>query len=232
MSNERDLDYGSSEIFYQCFYQPVIFGAGSGAKAVRRTHQSMEDPYIGQKFDMCLEIGSGNGEHLDFVKHEYQSYTLLDLRKPNLESKWSLDSKIQTFEGNAEKLLFPDQHFDRVVSTCLLHHVDNPEAVMNEFNRVLSREGVGTIFLSCDPGLAVRTLRRITVAKRAKKLGFQGYNLMIAREHRNHINSLLEILKFVFRDRQVQIKYYPFLIKSWNLNGYVIVTVGDKKVRN
>jgi phosphatidylethanolamine/phosphatidyl-N-methylethanolamine N-methyltransferase len=116
-----------------------------------------------------LEVGSGNGEHLDFIKHGFDEYVMLDLRKTELNSNWNSDKRIATLEGNAESLPFKAGEFDRVISTCLLHHVQNPELVLNEIDRVLSQNGTATIFLSCDPGLAVRTLRKLTVARSAQK---------------------------------------------------------------
>ena len=154
---------------------------------------------------------------------------MLDLRKTELDSKWSLDLRIKTVEGNAESLPFGAGEFDRVISTCLLHHVEKPELVLSEIERVLSQNGIATIFLSCDPGLAVRTLRKLTVARSAEKKGFKGYNLMISRDHRNHFGSLLEMAKFVFRNRELSVRYYPFGLRSWNLNGYTIVNVRRKQ---
>jgi ubiquinone/menaquinone biosynthesis C-methylase UbiE len=181
------------------------------------------------RFKKVLEVGSGNGEHIDFVKHEFNQYVMLDLRKTELNSRWNSDSRIKTVEGNAESLPFETDEFDRVISTCLLHHVEHPELVLSEIERVLSQNGTATIFLSCDPGLVVRTLRRLTVARSAKRKGFQGYNLFISRDHRNHFGSLLEMAKFVFQKRNIKVKFYPFGIKSWNLNGYVIITVGSSR---
>ena len=112
--------------------------------------------------------------------------------------------------------------------TCLLHHVEKPELALEEIKRVLNPDGVATIFLSCDPGIIVRLLPTIFTKHQARKQGFKGYELMIARDHRNHVGSLLEIAKFVFRDRNVKIKYYPFRIPSWNLNGYIILQIGSK----
>ena len=225
----KDRDFGSQKLFYECFYDSVIFGKGLGANAVRRTHTSMEKPWKGAYFKKVLEVGSGNGEHLDFIQHGFDEYVMLDLRKTELNSQWASEPRVKTVEGNAESLPFKTGEFDRVISTCLLHHVEHPELVLNEIERVLSPSGAATIFLSCDPGLAVRTLRRLTVAPSAKKKGFEGYKLMIARDHRNHFGSLLEMSKFVFRKRNFKVKYYPFGIKSWNLNGYAIITI--KNVR-
>jgi SAM-dependent methyltransferase len=220
-------NFGSTSLFYECFYDSVIFGKGVGANAVKRTHLKMEKQWEDEYFKKVLEVGSGKGEHLDFIRHGFDEYVMIDLRKTVLNSRWNSDSRIRTLEGNIENLSFKAGEFDRVISTCLLHHVDNPEIALNEIDRVLTRDGVATIFLSCDPGLAVRTLRRITVARNARKKGFEGYSLMIARDHRNHFNSLLEIAKFVFRNREFKVSYYPFGLKSWNLNGYAIITIGS-----
>ena len=221
----EDSDYGSQRLFYECFYDSVIFGKGLGANAVRRTHATMEKPWRGAHFKKVLEIGSGNGEHLDFIQHGFDEYVMLDLRRTELDSKWSSDLRIRTVEGNAEFLPFGIGEFDRVISTCLLHHVEKPELVLSEIERVLSQNGIATIFLRCDPGLAVRTLRKLTVARSAEKKGFKGYNLMISRDHRNHFGSLLEMAKFVFRKHNFKVKYYPFGIKSWNLNGFAVITI-------
>ena len=223
----KDSNYGSQRLFYECFYESVIFGKGLGANAVRRTHTTMEKPLRGVYFKKVLEVGSGNGEHLDFIQHGFDEYVMLDLRKTELNFKWASDSRIIIVEGNAESLPFKTGEFDRVISTCLLHHVEHPELVLSEIERVLSPNGTATIFLSCDPGLAVRTLRRLTVARNAEKKGFKGYKLMISRDHRNHFGSLLEMSKFVFRKRNFKVKYYPFGIKSWNLNGYAIISVNN-----
>ncbi len=225
-SISRNSNYGSQTLFYECFYESVIFGKGIGANAIRRTHSTMEKGFGREvRFNKVLEVGSGNGEHLDFIKHAFDEYVMLDLRKIELDSNWNLDFRIKTVEGNAESLPFQDGEFDRVISTCLLHHVERPELVLSEVDRVLSPNGTATIFLSCDPGLAVRTLRKLTVARSAQKKGFEGYNLMISRDHRNHFGSLLEMAKFVFRESSINVKYYPFGMHSWNLNGYVIITV-------
>ena len=103
--------------------------------------------------------------------------------------------------------------------------MEKPEKVLAEILRVLKPQGVATIFLSCDPGIAVRFLRFLTTSRSAAKAGFRGYDLMIAREHRNHVGSLLSILNYVFRFQEVKASYFPFKLPSWNLNGYIVVHI-------
>lgn len=217
--------YGSQEVFYAKFYRNVLFQKGFGSKAVAKTHRSMEADYKDRHFSQVLEVGGGTGEHLDFIRHSYDQYIISDLKLPKLNKKWSSEKRITPLEANVENLPFKNSTFDRVIVTCLLHHVDKPEIAMEEIKRVLKLEGTATIFLSCDPGILVRLLRRFFTIPRAKKLGFYGYELMIARDHRNHVGSLLEIARYVFRDRIIKINYYPFMIPSWNLNGYVILQI-------
>ena len=127
--------------------------------------------------------------------------------------------------ADASSLPFCNSIFDRVVVTCLLHHVDQPEKVFEEINRVLKSGGSASIFLSCDPGVVVRILRFLTTARKSRSRGFEGYTLMAAREHRNHVGSLLPMAKFVFRNRNMKVSYFPWRIPSWNLNGYVIIQI-------
>jgi ubiquinone/menaquinone biosynthesis C-methylase UbiE len=144
---------------------------------------------------------------------------------PKLNSKWSKEKRITPLQANVENLPFQNSTFDRVIVTCLLHHIEKPQQALEEINRVLKANGAATIFLSCDPGVLVRLLRTFSTKHRARKQGFDGYSLMIAREHRNHVGSLLEMARHVFRDRKLKIEYHPFKVPSWNLNGYIILKV-------
>jgi phosphatidylethanolamine/phosphatidyl-N-methylethanolamine N-methyltransferase len=219
----NDDEYGSSELYYSKFYDQTICERGIGAKAVRQTHIELERG-LPDYFHRVLEIGAGTGQHLNFVKHEFEEYHCLDTREDKIQFTSKGPSIVQHV-ANAEDLPFEEGYFDRVLSMCVLHHVEKPESVVSELNRVLAKGGMATIYLSCDPSVLVRLIRNITVARAAKKLGFQGYSLLIAREHRNQFHSLDRILRHVFRDHKMKIKYYPFRIRSWNLNTFVIYQI-------
>jgi len=218
-------DHGSPELFYRKFYKSIIFEQGYASWAISKTHQSMEKAYTGKNFNTVLEIGGGNGEHINFVRHSFERYFLTDIREPILDKKVGANPRIICEIANAQDLPYASKTFDRVIVTCLLHHVDKPEKVMEEILRVLKPDGVATIFLSCDPGIALRILRALSTSRSAAKGGFEGYDLMIAREHRNHVGSLLKMINFVFRHRRVKTKYFPFWFSSWNFNGYIVIHV-------
>ena len=222
----QNSEFGSQEIFYTKYYENVLFQKGFGSKAVAKTHRSMEAGFKGEHFNQVLEVGGGKGEHLDFIQHSYDKYVISDLKLPKLNKKWSSEKRITPLEANVENLPFENFTFDRVIVTCLLHHVEKPERALEEIKRVLKPNGVATIFLSCDPGFMVRLLRFFSTKHQARKLGFEGYSLMIARDHRNHVASLLEITRYVFRDRNFKSSYHPFQVPSWNLNGYIVLQIG------
>ena len=219
-------DYGSQELYYGHFYHLInVQGGGVASNIFKKLHKKMEKPYNKSFYPRVLEIGAGSAEHLEFVTHGFKSYILTDIRETVLPSKYEKDPRISQIVADAESLPFPNSSFDKIKVTCLLHHVENPEKVLNEILRLLSETGKAMIYLPCDPGLAVRFIRNLTTARAARKIGFKGFNLLMAREHRNHVGALLELIKYVFRNETIKFDFLPFKFKSWNLNGSIIIHV-------
>jgi ubiquinone/menaquinone biosynthesis C-methylase UbiE len=174
-----------------------------------------------------LEVGSGSGQHLKFVEKSYSKYTMTDINfllmlKNSKESKLA---KIEYKLADVQNMPFKPGSFDRVIATCLLHHLNDPEKALSEIRRVTKRDGLVSIYLSCDPGILNRFLRRLLIIPKARKLGFNEYEIFIAREHRNHFQSLERMIKHVFKDQNIKQRYYPFRIKSWNLNTFCIFQI-------
>jgi len=174
-----------------------------------------------------LEVGAGSGQHLKFVEKTYSKYTMTDvnflfLPKNNRETKLA---KTEYKKANVQNLPFRSGSFDRVISTCLLHHLDDVEKALLEIKRVLKKGGLVSIYLSCDPGILNRLLRALLIVPKAKKLGFGEYDIFIAREHKNHFQSIESMINHVFKGQNIQKKFYPFYIKSWNLNTFCIFQI-------
>ena len=221
MQIEEPESFGDVDLYYSHFYSEVVFNPKLGALAISKTHRDMERKYSDVHFSSVLEIGVGHGEHFIFVKHSFDTYQMCDIRN-SIDPKLLVDSRVSFTQADVESLPFPDGSYDRVIVTCLLHHLNNPEKAMQEILRVLKQEGIATILLSCDPGLITRILRKLTISRSAKRRGYQGYLLYIARDHRNHISALLEIMRFVFRSEKISFRFLPFRIPSWNLNAYIV----------
>jgi hypothetical protein len=91
--------------------------------------------------------------------------------------------------------------------------------------RVTKIGGEIGISLPADPGVLNRFIKSIISYPRIRKLTDLDPKLIYALEHKNHIGGMLSIMKYVFRDDELKIKYHPFRLKSWNLNLAIVVKV-------
>ena len=221
-----------SNCYYRKFYNNTA-NKGFNGFLFDFTHKKLElIPHFsnGRKLEISskvLEVGAGSGQHLKFVKKTYSKYTMTDLNfslmlKNNKESKLA---KIDYKVADVQNLPFNLGSFDRVISTCLLHHLKDPEQALSEIRRVTKLGGLVSIYLSCDPGILNRLLRKLLILPKARNLGFNEYEIFIAREHRNHFQSLETMIKHQFRGQNIKQKYYPFRIKSFNLNTFCIFQI-------
>lgn len=167
-----------------------------------------------------LEIGGNKGEHVYFVKPGWNSYLLTDINSIDASTENILKSVNVMFEiADAEKLEYADGTFDRVIVTCVMHHLANPEKAFREIRRVLKPGGKADILLPNDPGLVYRLLRNLTTVRKAKKVGLRAeVEIVHAREHRNHYLALEVLLKNVFKNDSVTSLSFPFVFKNYHLN--------------
>lgn len=194
--------------------------SGPAGLVQKQMHRSLERGYkVDTFFQDVLELGGNVGEHLAYVKHGFGEYVLTDRfdSLANVE-KQALEKKGIRFKAeNAEILSFSDGSFDRVLNTCLLHHLKEPEAALLEVRRVLRPGGVADIFLSSDPGLAFRFGRWVGPRLAARIQGQEAVKtLMDARDHINHAGGLLRLIQHVFRLDAVQKRSYPLPGMTWN----------------
>jgi len=202
--------------FYNNYY-PKLAEGGAGGAYHKFTHKYLEKMIPSLKlYKVTLEIGAGSGEHFHFVRHPFQTYFHTDIRDVSLNMD---DSRVIKLICDASQIPLSDNSCDRVIVTCLLHHVENPLLILNEVRRLLKNEGVASFLIPSDPGLLYRLLRRISSERKLKKLGFQYGKFLHAIEHRNHIQSLNEQIRFVFENDQVKVRSWPLGIsRFWNLN--------------
>ena len=183
---------------------------------MRQLHSRMEKPFNAQDhFSLTVEVGAGEGQHLPYVRHGYDRYVMTDMRAP--QSTNALPPKTEFMSADAEDLPFEDGSVDRLVSTCVLHHLQNPERALSSWRRVVRVGGVLTILLATDPGFAHRLGRHLTTRRAAKKLGLD-YDLEMAREHRNHAGGLMVMVERTFAADEVRYVGLPFPWKTWNFN--------------
>ena len=222
--------FGSIELYYSEYYEKMMGQYSTGLMSFlwKYPHKLIEKPFRRRNYDSILELGAGSGEHISFVKSKFNEYLALDTDK-NLISKIKKDFKIKGVVGDAERLIFVDDYFDRVIATCLLAHLSHPEQALSEWRRVAKSGSTISIYMPCEPGLALRIFRKLISAPKARRLGFKGFELYIARDHKNDFNRMKELILFVFRHDKIRFKYRPLVLSSWYLNLFSIVEIEVRK---
>ena len=123
-------------------------------------------------------------------------------------------------------LVYADDSVDRLICTCVLHHLAEPDAALSEWFRVVRPGGVVTIYLPYDPGMAYRWVRWFTTHRAQRRLERQGelddHLYMWAREHRNHVLGLKQLIRHHAAGHDVQAHRWPLPALSWNFNLYEI----------
>jgi phosphatidylethanolamine/phosphatidyl-N-methylethanolamine N-methyltransferase len=213
-------------------YDDSNYSSPLQALVMRASHRLAEREFGHQvHFDRVLEIGAGTGEHVPFVRHRFNEYTLTDLDPKTLHiAKNKLagmsDRKIG-FEAQAgDSLDYSDNTFDRVVATHVLEHMYQPHLVLKEWCRVLKDDGVLSILIPTDPGLAWRLGRHLGPRKNAIAQGI-AYDYVMAREHVNSCNNLIAILRHYFPVANEA--WWPFPLASIDLNLFFVFHAKIKK---
>ena len=192
------------------------------------SHNALENGFTEKSFSKILEIGAGEGEHVKYVKVSFDEYILTDI----IEMPDDVQIEIQNVyfkKANAENLDFTELEFNRVIVTCVLHHLEKPLNALLEVKRVTKNGGKISILLPSDPGLVFRLARKITADRFLKKQGVANVKLLRALEHRNHVESLDQMIREVFRNDVIEKRTYPFPRGSWNSSLFSVyqVTVTD-----
>ena len=222
--------------FYEKVYKDYLYANSIQGRGIQYFGKMVEKFWLRghllvgapKQLEKVLEIGGGSGQHLSFVnQYPVVEYTSLDLRAPDTdEYLHSLDpefkSVIRFVQGDAERLEFDDESYDRIVITCVLHHVADPLAVLYEARRVLRAGGELSFIMPCDPGILNQLIKKIISYPRLRKLSTVRPELFYAFEHRNHVGSLIEQARHVFSEDLIKFHFRPFWIKNWNANLVVV----------
>lgn len=223
----EDSRFGNPDVFYSQYYEQIL-GSGIVGASQARTHRVLERRLSeGQHFPRVLELGAGSGEHFPFVKHTFDEYIETDIRDMHRDPDL-LDERHQYVVADAEALQFPDQSFDRVIATCLLLHLKEPEVALKEWRRVTREGGLLNLLVPCDPGMMIRATRSVLTMPAVRRTSFEGYKLFNARDHRNHVASIDQLVRYVFRDDEIQTYRYPLRLPSWNFNVFFAYSIRKK----
>lgn len=210
--------------WYENRYNQINLSANPQNLGFRFMHSLLEKtlPHTPTKKEgiRILEIGANRGEHIDFVRDEWGEYLATDVRDLQVgEINQLLTKGAKFLTADVENLPFGSDSFDRVIVTCVLHHLSDPVSALSEIRRVLKPEGIASILLPHDPGFLYRFLRNFTSVRKAAKLGLRNQlELVHAFEHRNHYLSLRMLIANEFENDIIFLKRFPFRFTSYNLN--------------
>lgn len=224
----------TSEEYYNQFYDSLLEDKSSKAlsRMVRLTHKTLEKNTTRKsEYKTVLELGAGTGQHFRYVQHKFDKYIESDIRPhTNLTPKSFRDTRLSFRVIDAQNLSqFKSGSIDRIISTCLLIHLDNPLNALYEMRRVINKKNSQiSLYIPCEPGFVLRILRYVTTVQKAKKFGVN-HLFFHYKEHKFNYLYLKTIIEEVFTDYEVKWKKYPFIIGSWNLNLWNICTINFKK---
>jgi ubiquinone/menaquinone biosynthesis C-methylase UbiE len=214
--------------FYSEIYDEYLNDDGL-IRIANRTLERKIEHNSNKQDNYVLEIGGGGGEHLKYVSNFPQkNYIILDPRetsKPTVRKLKKLSSKIKFVSGVAENIPFPDCYFDRIVSSCVLAHLDDPLASLLECRRVTKENGTLSFLVTTDPGFLNQLVKKMYSYPKLNKLSEYPANLIYALDHKNGVINLLSIIRYVFKNDSIKLNYYPFFIPSVNFNLAVIVNI-------
>jgi len=206
---------------------------GTSRKLFNKTHKDLAkfgNKLAGKgelKQNKILEIGAGSGEFYDFVNKDFQNYLMTDISdwgKQEILDLAKKDPRIEFDQQNVEEIKFNNDYFDRVIVSCVIAHVDEPYKALEELRRVVKPGGVISIFLSTDPSILLRITRSIFIQRKMKNLPIP-YKLVNSIQHRNTPSSILEMVRWIYKNDKIKIDYLPFRVKSWNLSTHLIVNI-------
>ena len=227
---ESDKNFDLDE-WYKNRYSQINVTAVPDSLPNRILHKFIEKPFKSNDNLRILEVGSNKGEHLPFVVKNFSNYLMTDIRPlidPSLldkirgQSNGGIDFQV----ADVQNLPFEDRFFDRVISTCLFHHLDDPLGAFREVRRVTKVGGMISILIPNDPGILYRLLRRFTTLRNAKKMGLRHEaELVHAIEHRNHYLQLRTMLEHVYRNDKIVTTYFPLRIRNYNLNAITVLQI-------
>jgi phosphatidylethanolamine/phosphatidyl-N-methylethanolamine N-methyltransferase len=224
--------------YYEDHFSSVNY-LGSAGFATRMIHRSLERGLSSERhLSTVLELGSAHGEHVAYVRHSFDRYLVTDLVDRDLDLARLAESlpegggrrELEFHVQDATRLEVPAASIDRVLHTCLLHHVRDLDSVFAEIRRVLRSGGLYTAYIPCDPGLVYRAAQRVTAGRAIRRvLRRGGYSLtpglLRAMEHPNHYASVWNVLRHSFRADRIITRHFPFPGALWNLNFFSVVNI-------
>lgn len=186
-------------------------------------------------FVRTLEIGAGLGEHLkreSLTVEQRKNYFCLDLRSNMVKVIQQTFPDVTAIIHDCQKPLvkYKDGYFDRILAIHVLEHLPDLPAALREVYRLLNKQnGVFSVVIPCEGGLAYGISRRISAQRIFEQRYKQSYQWFIKREHINLASEILEELHPYFEIMQQT--FFPFrLIPIQTVNLVIGISLRPRPV--
>ncbi|KIX15718.1 class I SAM-dependent methyltransferase [Dethiosulfatarculus sandiegensis] len=181
-------------------------------------HRIISNWRHGQSSNWLLDIGCGDGAHLDFCG-DVETYIGLDMDMETLKS-FSIREKSGpgdhfAVRGDAYNLPFDNNIFDTIISVYNLEHLAFLDLCLEEVCRVLTDYGSFYISIPNEGGLAWGAGRWLSSKKHFDSLSLN-YDRLIEIEHINCIWQIEKAVKRYFKS--IKIHRFPLRVHSRHLN--------------
>jgi SAM-dependent methyltransferase len=186
-------------------------------------------------FVRTLEIGAGLGEHLkreSLTVEQRKNYFCLDLRPNMVKVIQQTFPDVTAIIHDCQKPLvkYKDGYFDRILAIHVLEHLPDLPAALQEVYRLLNKQnGVFSVVIPCEGGLAYGISRRISAQRIFEQRYKQSYQWFIKRENINLASEILEELHPYFEIMQQT--FFPFrLIPIQTVNLVIGISLRPRPV--
>lgn len=192
------------------FFRKIYYSSFSKIVAVI-FHRFLEKNRSGF-YPITLELAATHGQHLDFVTHGYRTYILSDfVLHDTLVAKSKEKDNVSVMKLDVRDLNeLSENEIDRVIVTCLLHHIEEVPLAIEQMVRVIKPEtGVIDILLPNDPsfiwnlGRIIFTVPKVLLAGKSWK----EYWEYVKDEHVNKIDQILLDVKNTALSKNLRVAY-------------------------
>lgn len=124
--------------------QATTYDTDKNGEHARKLYPHIIDELSDIIFDNLLDVGCGTGEILNSVKNIYPSASIYGIDISEEMLKKAKEKLLDTAEislGDAEHLPYENGKFDLLMCTDSFHHYPNPQKAIEEFYRVLKKDG-------------------------------------------------------------------------------------------